>query len=69
MFPAMASPRTRPVAPLALMVLAAADAAKVNPTVPHWGGPVALGTAGTTAGSSSSSSATDTLYPLGVAAV
>jgi hypothetical protein len=34
----------------ALVRLAAADAAKVNPTVPHWGGPVALSTAGTTAG-------------------
>ena len=36
---------------LALVKLAAADAAKVNPTVPHWGGPVALATTGTTAGS------------------
>jgi len=34
----------------ALVRLAPADAAKVNPTVPHWGGPVALGTAGTALG-------------------
>jgi hypothetical protein len=34
----------------ALVRLAAADAAKVNPTVPHWGGPAALATTGTTAG-------------------
>lgn len=35
---------------LALVKLAPVDAAKVNPTVPHWGGPVALATTGTTAG-------------------
>jgi hypothetical protein len=34
----------------ALVRLAPADAAKVNPTVPHWGGPVALSNSGTTAG-------------------
>jgi hypothetical protein len=34
----------------ALVRLAPADAAKVNPTVPHWGGPVALATTGTSAG-------------------
>jgi hypothetical protein len=35
---------------LALVKLAPADAAKVNPSIPHWGGPVGLSTAGTTAG-------------------
>jgi hypothetical protein len=34
----------------ALVRLAPADAAKVNPTIPHWGGPVAVNTTGTTAG-------------------
>ena len=34
----------------ALVKLAAADVAKVNPSVPHWGGPTALATTGTTAG-------------------
>ena len=34
----------------ALVRLAPADAAKVNPTVPHWGGPTALATSGTSAG-------------------
>jgi hypothetical protein len=34
----------------ALVRLSAADAAKVNPTVPHWGGPVSLASTGTTAG-------------------
>lgn len=31
---------------LALVKLAPADAAKVNPSVPHWGGPLALNTGG-----------------------
>jgi len=35
---------------LALVKLAPADAAKVNPSIPHWGGPDALATTGTTAG-------------------
>lgn len=35
---------------LALVKLAPADAAKVNPSIPHWGGPVGLSTAGTAAG-------------------
>jgi hypothetical protein len=35
---------------LALVQLAPADAAKVNPSIPHWGGPVALATTGTAAG-------------------
>lgn len=34
----------------ALVRLAPADAAKVNPSIPHWGGPVALASTGTTAG-------------------
>ncbi len=32
----------------ALVKLDPADAAKVNPSIPHWGGPVGLNTAGTT---------------------
>jgi hypothetical protein len=35
---------------LALVRLAPADAAKVNPSIPHWGGPTALATTGTSAG-------------------
>jgi hypothetical protein len=35
---------------LALVRLDPSDVAKVNPSVPHWGGPVALATAGTSAG-------------------
>jgi hypothetical protein len=35
---------------LALVDLAPADAAKVNPSIPHWGGPSALATTGTSAG-------------------
>lgn len=35
---------------LALVRVDAADVAEVNPSVPFWGGPVALSTAGTTAG-------------------
>lgn len=35
---------------LALVRLAPADAAKVNPSIPHWGGPVALASAGTSTG-------------------
>ena len=35
---------------LALVRLAPADAAKVNPSIPHWGGPVALASTGTSAG-------------------
>jgi hypothetical protein len=35
---------------LALIRLAPADAAKVNPSIPHWGGPVGVNTAGTTLG-------------------
>jgi hypothetical protein len=35
---------------LALVRLAPADAAKVNPSIPFWGGPVALASAGTSAG-------------------
>jgi hypothetical protein len=35
---------------LALVKLAPADAAKVNPSIPHWGGPTALATTGTSAG-------------------
>ena len=35
---------------LALVKVDAADAAKVNPSVPFWGGPVAVHTAGTAAG-------------------
>ncbi len=35
---------------LALVRLAPADAAKVNPSIPFWGGPVALAGAGTSAG-------------------
>jgi hypothetical protein len=35
---------------LALVKLAPADAAKVNPSIPHWGGPSALATTGTSAG-------------------
>jgi len=35
---------------LALVKLAPADAAKVNPSIPHWGGPIALATTGTSAG-------------------
>ena len=35
---------------LALVKVDAADAAKVNPSVPFWGGPVAVNTAGTAAG-------------------
>jgi len=35
---------------LALIRLDPNDAAKVNPSVPHWGGPVGLDTNGTTAG-------------------
>jgi hypothetical protein len=35
---------------LALVKVAAADVAKVNPTVPFWGGPVAINTTGTKAG-------------------
>jgi hypothetical protein len=34
----------------ALVKLAAADAAKVNPSIPHWGGPTTLASTGTTAG-------------------
>ncbi len=42
---------------LALVKVDAADVAKVNPSVPFWGGPVALNTAGTTPG--------DTVYSFG----
>src|SRR5689334_14689272 len=42
---------------LALVKLDPSDAAKVNPSIPHWGGPVALDTAGTVAG--------DTVYSYG----
>jgi hypothetical protein len=35
---------------LALVKLAPSDAANVNPSIPHWGGPTALATAGTAAG-------------------
>lgn len=42
---------------LALVRVDAADVAKVNPSVPFWGGPVALSTAGTDAG--------DTVYSYG----
>ena len=35
---------------LALVRLDPADVASVNPSIPHWGGPVALNTTGTTAG-------------------
>ena len=42
---------------LALVKVDAADVAKVNPSVPFWGGPVALNTAGTAAG--------DTVYSYG----
>ena len=35
---------------LALVRLDPADVAKVNPSVPHWGGPVGVATTGTTAG-------------------
>jgi hypothetical protein len=35
---------------LALVRLDPADVAKVNPSIPHWGGPVGLAVAGTTAG-------------------
>ena len=35
---------------LALVKVAAADVAKVNPTVPYWGGPVGINTTGTKAG-------------------
>jgi hypothetical protein len=35
---------------LALVKLAPADVAKVNPSIPHWGGPTALASTGTTAG-------------------
>jgi hypothetical protein len=45
-----ANPDTCAYNDFALVRLAAADAAKVNPTIPHWGGPVGLATAGTTAG-------------------
>jgi hypothetical protein len=37
---------------LALVRLDPADVANVNPSIPHWGGPVGLNTAGTTSGSS-----------------
>ncbi len=42
---------------LALVKVAAADVAKVNPSVPFWGGPVAINTTGTGAG--------DTVYSYG----
>ena len=42
---------------LALVKVDAADVAKVNPSVPFWGGPVGLNTAGTAAG--------DTVYSFG----
>ena len=42
---------------LALVKVDAADAAKVNPSIPFWGGPVALNTTGTAAG--------DTVYSFG----
>ena len=42
---------------LALVKVDAADVAKVNPSVPFWGGPVALNTTGTAAG--------DTVYSYG----
>lgn len=35
---------------LALVQLSAADAANVNPSIPHWGGPTGLDSAGTTSG-------------------
>jgi hypothetical protein len=35
---------------LAIVQLSAADAAKVNPSIPHWGGPVGINTAGTAVG-------------------
>ena len=35
---------------LALIKLAPADAAKVNPSIPHWGGPVGVNTAGAALG-------------------
>jgi hypothetical protein len=37
---------------LALVKLDPADVGSVNPSIPHWGGPVGLNTTGTTAGSS-----------------
>ncbi len=37
---------------LALVRIDPADVAKVNPSIPHWGGPVGLNTSGTTAGES-----------------
>ena len=42
---------------LALVKVDAADAGKVNPSIPFWGGPVGLNTAGTAAG--------DTVYSFG----
>jgi hypothetical protein len=42
---------------LALVKVDAADAAKVNPSIPFWGGPVGINTAGTAAG--------DTVYSFG----
>ena len=42
---------------LALVKVDAADAAKVNPSIPFWGGPVGINTAGTSAG--------DTVYSFG----
>ena len=42
---------------LALVKVAAADAGKVNPSVPFWGGPVGVNTSGTAAG--------DTVYSYG----
>ncbi|HEY0644812.1 MAG TPA: hypothetical protein VGD39_15400 [Nocardioides sp.] len=42
---------------LALVKVDAADAAKVNPSIPFWGGPVGINTAGTAAG--------DTVYSYG----
>ncbi len=45
-----ADPDTSAYNDLALVKLAPADATKVNPSIPHWGGPVALATTGTSAG-------------------
>ena len=42
---------------LALVKVDAADVAKVNPSIPFWGGPVGINTAGTAAG--------DTVYSFG----
>ncbi len=45
-----ADPNTCAYNDLALVKLDAADVAEVNPSIPHWGGPVGLATVGTTLG-------------------